>query len=157
MSLAARLRAGETLFTAWSAIPDPLVAEFLARSGFDAVTLDMQHGCHTSDSVLRSVPAIALAGKPAVVRVPIGDFAMASRALDFGATAVIAPMVNSMADARAFAAAMKFPPEGERSWGTDAGAGLARREGPARLSQVRQPRHAGDRHDRDACRARGAG
>jgi 4-hydroxy-2-oxoheptanedioate aldolase len=26
-------------------------------------------------------------------------------------------MVNSVADARAFAAAMKFPPEGERSWG----------------------------------------
>jgi 4-hydroxy-2-oxoheptanedioate aldolase len=116
-TLAARLRAGETLFTAWSAIPEPLVAEFLARSAFDAVTLDMQHGCHTTQSVLRSVPAVRLAGKPAIVRVPVGRFDMASRALDFGAAAVIAPMVNSLADARAFAAAMKFPPVGERSWG----------------------------------------
>jgi 4-hydroxy-2-oxoheptanedioate aldolase len=117
MTLAERLRADETLLTAWSAIPDPLVAEFLARSGFDAVTLDMQHGCHTTESVMRGVAAITLAGKPAVVRVPVGQFNMASRALDFGASAVIAPMVNSLADARAFAAAMKFPPLGERSWG----------------------------------------
>jgi 4-hydroxy-2-oxoheptanedioate aldolase len=67
--------------------------------------------------VLRGIPAINLAGKPAIVRIPVGRFEAASRALDFGASAVIAPMVNSVADARAFAAAMKFPPLGERSWG----------------------------------------
>lgn len=117
MALASRLRAGETLFTAWSAIPDPLVGEFLARTGFDAVTLDMQHGCHSSESVMRGVAAVTLAGKPAVVRVPVGRFDMASRALDFGASAVIAPMVNSVSDAELFAASMKFPPVGERSWG----------------------------------------
>jgi 4-hydroxy-2-oxoheptanedioate aldolase len=81
------------------------------------VTLDMQHGCHSTESVLRAVPAVMLAGKPAIVRVPVGRFDMASRALDFGAAAVIAPMVNSVADARAFAASMKLPPRGERSWG----------------------------------------
>ena len=42
---------------------------------------------------------------------------MASRALDFGAEAVIAPMINSLADAQAFADFMKFPPLGQRSWG----------------------------------------
>jgi 4-hydroxy-2-oxoheptanedioate aldolase len=77
----------------------------------------MQHGCHSTESVMRGVAAVAFAGKPAVVRVPVGRFDMASRALDFGAAAVIAPMVNSRADAEAFAAAMKFPPQGERSWG----------------------------------------
>ena len=117
MTLAERLRADETLFTAWSAIPDPLVAEFLARTAFDTVTLDMQHGCHSTESVMRGVAAVALAGKPAIVRIPVGRFEMASRALDFGATAVIAPMVNSLADARAFAGSMKYPPLGERSWG----------------------------------------
>lgn len=117
MDLRARLLADETIFSAWSVIPDPLVAEFLARSPFDVVTLDMQHGCHSTESVLRGIAAVTLAGKPAIVRVPVGRFDMASRALDFGATAVIAPMVNSPADARAFAASMKFPPVGERSWG----------------------------------------
>ena len=117
MSLADRLRADETIYTAWSAIPEPLVAEFLARTAFDAVTLDMQHGCHTTESVLRSAAVVTLSGKPAVIRVPVGRFDMASRALDFGAAAVIAPMVNSRADATAFALSMKLPPLGERSWG----------------------------------------
>ena len=40
-----------------------------------------------------------------------------SRALDFGAEGIIAPMINTAADARAFAAAAKYPPVGERSWG----------------------------------------
>ena len=52
-----------------------------------------------------------------VVRVPLNDFALVSRALDFGAEAIIAPMINTAADARRFAAAAKYPPLGERSWG----------------------------------------
>jgi 4-hydroxy-2-oxoheptanedioate aldolase len=112
-----RLAAGETLFTAWSSIPDALTVEAMAGQGYDAVTLDMQHGGHHEDSVLRSIPGILRAGAHAVVRIPVGRFDMASRALDFGAEAVIAPMINSVADARAFGAAMKYPPLGERSWG----------------------------------------
>lgn len=117
MSLAARLRAGEAVFTAWSAVPDAITVEMLATTAFEAITLDMQHGGHHEDSVLRSHVPIMAAGKHPVVRIPVGRFDMASRALDFGAEAVIAPMVNSVADAQAFAAAMKYPPVGSRSWG----------------------------------------
>ncbi len=117
MSLKSRLTADETLFTAWSGVPDALTVEIVAKQGFDAVTLDMQHGGHNEDSVLRGLAPILAAGKPALVRIPVGRFEMASRALDFGAEAVIAPMVNSVADAKLFAAAMKYPPQGERSWG----------------------------------------
>lgn len=115
--LAERLRAGETLISGWTQLPEPLVAELVARQGFDAVTMDMQHGLHDMQSVMRSITAIAYAGKPAVVRVAVGDFSMASRALDFGAEAVIAPMINSADDARALVAATKYPPVGDRSWG----------------------------------------
>ena len=117
MTLATRLAAGETLLTAWSGVPDSLTVEIVAAQGFDAVTLDMQHGGHNEDSVLRSLLPVLAAGKHALVRIPVGRFDMASRALDFGAEAVIAPMVNSVADAKAFAGAMKYPPVGERSWG----------------------------------------
>ncbi len=51
------------------------------------------------------------------MRVPLEDFALVSRALDFGAEAVIAPMINGAADAKKFASVAKFPPLGERSWG----------------------------------------
>lgn len=116
-SLAARLAVGETVFTAWSTLPDALTVEALAATAMDAVTLDMQHGGHHEDSVLRGLGPVIAAAKPGLVRVPVGRFDMASRALDFGAEAVIAPMVNTLGDARAFATAMKYPPVGQRSWG----------------------------------------
>ena len=115
--LADRLRAGETLMTGWCAMPEPLVAEGVARAGFDCVTLDVQHGLHDAISVMRGIGAVALAGKPSLVRIPVGDNALASRVLDMGAEAVIAPMINTAADARALVAATKYPPIGERSWG----------------------------------------
>lgn len=117
MSLADRLAADETVITCWSGIPDSMTIELMASQPFDAVTLDMQHGGHHEDSVLRGVAPIHKAGKPAIVRIPVGRWDMASRALDFGADAVIAPMVNSVEDARRFAAHVKYPPVGERSWG----------------------------------------
>lgn len=117
MSLVEKLNAGQTIITAWSGVPDALTVEIMAAQGFDAVTLDMQHGGHGEDSVLRSLAPVLKSGKHAIVRVPVGRFDMASRALDFGAEAVIAPMVNSVEDAQRFAAAMKYPPLGERSWG----------------------------------------
>jgi len=116
-TLAERLRAGETILSAWSAIPDSLTVEAIASTGFDAVTLDMQHGGHHEDSVLRSIVPVRQKGRHAMVRIPVGRFDMASRALDFGAEAVIAPMVNTLEDARRFAAATNYPPKGERSWG----------------------------------------
>lgn len=127
MTLAARFDAGNTIFTAWCGVPDPLTTEVVCNTAFDAVTLDMQHGGFSDESVLRCLAPVISAGKPAVVRIPVGRNDMASRALDFGADAVIAPMINSAADARAFAAAMKYPPLGERSWG--ASFALARRGG----------------------------
>ena len=115
--LAERLRAGETLIAGWCALPEPLVAEAVARAGFDCVNLDAQHGLHDVSSIVRGIGAIALAGKPALVRIPVGDNGLASRVLDMGAEAVIAPMINSVAEARALVAATKYPPVGERSWG----------------------------------------
>jgi len=115
--LADRLRRGDALLAGWSALPEPLVAEAVARAGFDCVTLDVQHGLHDVQAVMRGIGAIVLAGKPALARIPVGDNALASRALDMGAEAVIAPMINTAAEARALVAATKYPPVGERSWG----------------------------------------
>lgn len=116
-SLAERLRADTTTLSAWCGIPDPGIAGLLAREAFDAVTLDMQHGAIDLAATLRAIPLIAAAGKPAVARIPVGEFATASKLLDGGISAVIAPMINSVDDARRFGAFMKYPPDGERSWG----------------------------------------
>lgn len=135
MTLRERFEAGETTYTAWSSLPEPLATEVLAGTAFDSVTLDMQHGAHGEDSVMRCLPFVVARGKAAIVRIPVGRFDAASRALDFGADAVIAPMINSAADARSFASFMKYPPLGERSWGPTIA--LARRgvTGPSVLAE----------------------
>ena len=116
-SLARQLRAGETVYSGWCGLASPLVAEVIGREGFPAVTIDMQHGLWDIAQVVGAIAAIRQGGAAPVVRVPLGDFATASRALDFGAEAIISPMINTPADARAFVAATKYPPLGERSWG----------------------------------------
>ncbi len=116
-SLAQRLRAGEIVHSGWCGLPSPLVAELVGREGFPAVTLDAQHGLWDLATILHGVAAIRQGGSAPIVRVPVGDFAMVSRALDFGAEGIIAPMINTVEDARAFVSFAKFPPQGERSWG----------------------------------------
>lgn len=116
-SLARRLRAGETIHTAWCGLPLPLVAEITAREGFPAVTLDQQHGMYDMASTLAGIAAVRTGGACPVVRIPLGDYAVASRVLDFGAEGIIAPMINTVDDAKAFVSATKFPPIGARSWG----------------------------------------
>ncbi|MDO8879054.1 MAG: aldolase/citrate lyase family protein [Pseudolabrys sp.] len=116
-SLAKRLRAGETVFSGWCMMGSPIVAETIAREGFPAVVLDAQHGLWDTASLVAGIGAVHHAGGAAMVRVPLADFGMVSRALDFGAEAIIAPMINTEADARQFAAAAKYPPLGERSFG----------------------------------------
>jgi 4-hydroxy-2-oxoheptanedioate aldolase len=124
-SLPGALGAGKPLVTAWLGIPEPMIAGLIAREpGFDAVTLDMQHSPYEFADAARAIPLIAAAGKPAIVRVPVGGFPLASRLADAGASAIIAPMVNTVADAKAFAAHVKFPPTGERSWGPTTVLGL---------------------------------
>jgi 4-hydroxy-2-oxoheptanedioate aldolase len=124
-TLARALRASDPVFVAWCSLPYPIVAETLAREGFPAVTIESQHGLWDMSALLTAVAAVRQGGAAAVVRVPIGDSVMVGRALDFGAEAIIAPMINSAADARAFAAAAKYPPLGERSWGPHRALSLA--------------------------------
>jgi len=116
-ALARRLRAGETVYGAWCMIGSPVVAEAIAREGFAAVVLDAQHGLWDVSSLVAGAGAVNHAGAAPMVRVPLNDFALVSRALDFGAEAIIAPMINDADDAGRLAAAAKYPPVGERSWG----------------------------------------
>ena len=128
-ALAPRLAAGETVLTAWSNLPDPGLVEALAAGPFGAVTLDMQHGGHHEESVLSGIAPIVRAGKAAVVRIPVARYDMASRALDSGADAIIAPMIDTAADARAFRDSVKYLPVGKRSWGPVCGRALRGVEG----------------------------
>jgi 4-hydroxy-2-oxoheptanedioate aldolase len=125
-ALSQRFLSGSPVLSAWCGIPEPAIAGLLAGEAFDAVTLDMQHSAMDLAAATRALPLVAAAGKPTLVRIPVGEFATASRLLDAGASAVIAPMINTVEDARRFASFMKYPPVGERSWGPHAALTLSR-------------------------------
>ena len=94
-ALARALRAGQTVSTCgWCMLPLPLAAETLARDGFSAVVLDAQHGLWDTAGLIAGTGALAHGGATPVVRVPLNDFALVWRALDFGAEGIIAPMIN---------------------------------------------------------------
>ena len=124
-SLADRFARGDSVVSAWCGLPDPSVSAILAQEDFDAITLDMQHGPITLAEVIRAIPLVNAAGKPVIARIPVGEFQNVSKLFDSGASGVIAPMINTMEDARRFAAYAKYPPMGERSWGSYGGLGAS--------------------------------
>jgi 4-hydroxy-2-oxoheptanedioate aldolase len=116
-TFAERLRAGPAAFAAWSAMKDPAVIECMLTEGFDCAIIDWQHGFHDYASVQATIAAANARGAAAMVRIGVGDYAEAARMLDWGAAGVIAPMINSVAEAKALADFVKYPPLGSRSWG----------------------------------------
>jgi len=115
--LRALLAEGGTAFGAWIMLSNPAGAEMLGGLGFDYVCIDCQHGLLGFEE-MRDI-LLALKGLPTtpIVRVPSNDASWIGKALDTGAEGVIVPLVNSKADAERAAAASRFPPLGERSFG----------------------------------------
>lgn len=117
LSFSQSMREGKVFATGWSTFPSPLNAAALARGGFKAVCVDLQHGFHDEPSMIASMQAVHQAGAAPGLRIPVARYDLASKALDAGAQFVIAPMINTVDDAKAFVGATKFPPVGGRSWG----------------------------------------
>jgi len=84
---------------------------------WDFAWLDAQHGPYDYQALLSSVRACELADTSALIRVPSHEPGMIGRALDTDASGVIVPLVETEEQARGVAAAAKFPPLGNRSYG----------------------------------------
>lgn len=90
----------------------------MARAGYDALTIDMQHGFASSGDLLPMLQAINAVPEVApIVRVPGHDPALIMRALDLGAFGIICPLVNNADEAARFVGACRYPPSGYRSYG----------------------------------------
>lgn len=94
----------------------PGVAAALA-AGLDWVCLDGQHGRWDDGRVLAALDALPSRPGRLLVRPRSLDAGLIGRALDAGAHGVIVPMVESMEQARAAVAAVRYPPAGSRSFG----------------------------------------
>lgn len=109
--------AGGTVLNGWIALPSPLAAEAMMQAGWDSVTIDLQHGTADYADLLSLLPIIEKTGAAPLVRVPWLDEAAIMRTLDAGALGVIAPMIETAADARRLVRACLYPPLGSRSFG----------------------------------------
>ncbi|AML50421.1 HpcH/HpaI aldolase family protein [Falsihalocynthiibacter arcticus] len=109
--------AGGEVLTGWLAIPSSLSAEMMAQQDFDAITIDMQHGCADYADTLSMLQAISTTDRTPFVRVPWNDPAIIGRVLDAGAYGVICPMVNTADECKAFVEACRYFPLGGRSVG----------------------------------------
>ena len=112
-----RLVAHETLYGAWSVIPSALSVRLLAAAGLDYVVIDLQHGGAAEADLPAMTSAIRLAGATPIARVRHAHTADIGRALDLGCEGVIAPNIDSAAQARQVAGAVRYPPVGYRSVG----------------------------------------
>jgi 4-hydroxy-2-oxoheptanedioate aldolase len=108
---------GGTVLTGWLAIPSSLSAELMAKQGWDAICVDLQHGAIDYQTALTMLQAISTTDATPIARVPGNDAAMIGKLLDAGAYGIICPMVNSRAQAEAFVGACRYPPDGYRSVG----------------------------------------
>lgn len=108
---------GKTVTLGWISLANSFSAEVMARQGFDALCVDLQHGATGMSDLLGMLQAISQTDTAPVVRVPWNDPATIMKALDFGAYGIIVPLVNTAEDAAKAVAACRYPPTGMRSSG----------------------------------------
>ena len=108
---------GDATLGAWLSLPSVLAAETTARVGFDYVCADLQHGALDYADSVGLFQAVVIGGSTPIVRVPWNEPGVVGKVLDAGAEAVIAPMVNTQAEAAALVRFARYPPLGARSFG----------------------------------------
>jgi len=108
---------GKPVTLGWLSFANTFSAEVMARQGFDALCVDLQHGATELAGLLPMLQAISQTDTSPVVRVPWNDAAVIMKALDLGAMSVIVPMVSTAEEAARAVAACRYPPVGMRSSG----------------------------------------
>ncbi len=113
-----RLRAGEmALGLGVQALRGSLVPLLAQAADYDWLFLDMEHGAMTLDQASQIALAALAQGVTPIVRVCADALHEATRALDNGAQGIVVPHVDSAAQAAAVVQALRYPPQGRRSWG----------------------------------------
>ena len=98
-------------------IPGAYLAEAVASQGWDAVTIDTQHGLTGYAEMVAMLQAVTASGVTPLVRVSWNAPGEIMKALDAGAYGIICPMISNRAECEAFIKAARYPPLGQRSFG----------------------------------------
>ena len=113
----ANLKSGEPSIGTWLALPDTVYAGLMSTTGFDWLTVELEHSPATMETAADCFALIAASGCVPLCRVPYNTVENIKRALDTGAWGIVVPMVNTRAGAEAVVRAARYRPIGERSVG----------------------------------------
>ena len=123
MTLKARLAGGERLLGVLLRIPAEELVEMSAVAGFDFVLIDGEHGPADLVPLRQHLAITAAYAVPTLVRVGTAEPALVLRALDAGAAGIVAPHIDTPAQAVALVDAAHYPPLGHRGFATYSRAG----------------------------------
>lgn len=111
------LKSGGFVLNGWLAVPNSFSAEVMAHQGWDALTVDMQHGVTDYSVLVQMLTAISTTSTVPMVRVPWLEPGIIMKSLDAGAYGIICPMVNTAEEAEKFVSWTSYAPQGSRSFG----------------------------------------
>ena len=112
-----RLGSGGVITGYGMTIPSSIVAQAIAASGADFLTLDMEHGAIDLSSVHGAIAATAGTRCVPMVRVPYAAAPVSKPVLDAGALGIVWPMVRSKEELEEGIASVLYPPAGRRGIG----------------------------------------
>jgi len=93
------------------------IAKIMKSCGYDWLFLDLEHGVMTLETAVQISVAALDTGIAPLVRVPSGQYWLATRALDGGALGIVMPHVDTAEEAAELVNRLKYPPQGHRSSG----------------------------------------
>jgi 2-keto-3-deoxy-L-rhamnonate aldolase RhmA len=112
----ARLRAGElTLLLGVRGSRGTDVVRVAHATGHHGILIDLEHSTMSLDDAARMCATAHDLGLTPFVRVPEREYGAIGRLLDGGAAGIVAPRIETVAEARTVARACRFPPRGQRS------------------------------------------
>ncbi len=112
-----KLLAGDASIGTWLTLSSPTAAGLIARSGFDWLTVELEHTPTNFETAAQCFTQIAAQGTVPLVRIPWNTGENIKRMLDTGAWGIIVPMIKSRAEVEAAVQAARYAPLGERSIG----------------------------------------
>jgi 2-keto-3-deoxy-L-rhamnonate aldolase RhmA len=91
------------------------IAKAMRSAGYDWLFIDLEHGALSIETAAQIAVAALDAGIAPIVRIPNGEFSIATRLLDNGALGVVVPHVETAEEARQIVEKLRYPPQGRRA------------------------------------------
>jgi 4-hydroxy-2-oxoheptanedioate aldolase len=134
------IQAGRQQIGLWVSLASAYSAEIVAGSGFDWLLIDGEHSPNDPVNVWPQLQAMAGYPVAPIVRPAWNDKVLVKRYLDIGVQSLLIPYVQTVAEAEAAVASIRFPTRGVR--------GVA---GVTRASRFGRVSHYANRADQELC------